>query len=234
MIFGMAARVYPMFLLAPDPSGPLGVVQLAGLGVGVPLLVTGLLAVPVLVLPAALMVTAAVLAHLAWLIEMVRRRKRPALDRALWFLLSGAGSLVLAAALGLGLASGALAGPRASAAYAVLTLGGWVSLTIVGMMLKIVPFLVWLRTYAPHAGRAAVPTLAQLGWPRAEAVAYAALTAGVAALAAAAGAGSVTGIRLAGAAVCVGAAAFAVALGRILGHLGDRPFVTTPVRASAR
>ena len=30
MIFGIAARVYPMFLLAPDPSGSLGVVQLAG------------------------------------------------------------------------------------------------------------------------------------------------------------------------------------------------------------
>ena len=28
-------------------------------------------------------------------------------------------------------------------AYAVIVLGGWVSLTIAGMMLKIVPFLVW-------------------------------------------------------------------------------------------
>ena len=192
------------------------------------------MAAPLLVPPGALMVAATVLAHLAWLVEMVRRRKRPALDRAFWFLLSGAGFLAPAAVLGLGLAFGALAGPRASAAYAVLTLGGWVSLTIVGMMLKIVPFLVWLRAYAPRAGRAAVPTLAQLGWPRAEAVAYAALTAGVAGLAAAAGAGSVTGIRLSGAVVCVGAAAFAAALGRVLSHLGDRPLVTAPARASAR
>jgi hypothetical protein len=179
------------------------------------------------------MLIATVAAHLAWVVAMVRRRKRPALDRAFWFLLSGAGFLVPAATLGLGLATGVLAGPRASAAYAVLTLGGWVSLTIVGMMLKIVPFLVWLRAYAPYAGRAAVPTLAQLGWPRAEALSYVALTAGVSGLAAAAGTGSVTGIRLAGAAVCVGAASFAVTLGRVLTHLGDRPLVTAPaVRSS--
>ena len=36
------------------------------------------------------------------------------------------------------------------------------------MMLKIVPFLVWYRVYAPRAGRQPVPTLAQLSWPAAE------------------------------------------------------------------
>ncbi len=51
------------------------------------------------------------------------------------------------------------------------------------MMLKIIPFLVWYRVYSPQAGRAPVPTLAQLGWPAAEALAYGLLTCGVAGLA---------------------------------------------------
>jgi hypothetical protein len=234
MIFGIAARVYPMFLLAPDPTGPLGTVQLAGIGLGVPVLVAGLLAAPVLVPTGALALAASAAGHLAWVVATARRRKRPALDPALCFLLSGAGFLVPAAVLGVGLAAGVLAGPRASAAYAALTLGGWVSLTIMGMMLKIVPFLVWLRAYAPRAGHAAVPTLAGLGWPRAEALACVALTAGVAGLAAAAGAGSVPGIRLAGAACLVGVVAFAATLGRVLSHLGQRPLVPAPARLSVR
>ena len=68
-------------------------------------------------------------------------------------------------------------------AYAVLVLGGWVSLTIAGMMLKIVPFLVWYRAYSPRVGREPVPTLAQLSWPRVEGVAYVLLTGGVIGLA---------------------------------------------------
>jgi hypothetical protein len=234
MVFGIAARIYPMFLLAPSPTGALATAQLAGLGLGAPLVVAGLLAAPVLVPPGALMVTGAAAAHLGWVVTMARRRKRPALDRAFWLLFTGAGFLVPATAVGLGLAGGALAGPRAGVVCAVLALGGWVSLTIVGMMLKIVPFLVWLRAYAPRAGRAGVPTLAGLGWPRAEAVACVALTAGVAVLAAAVGTGSVPGIRLAGVLLCVGAAALAATLGRVLSHLGGRSVVPAPVRASAR
>jgi hypothetical protein len=237
MVLGIAARVYPMFFLAPDDPGALGTVQLAGLGLGVPLVVAGLLGGAGLAPVGALLVTAALGAHLAWVVVTARRRKRPALDAPLRFVLTGAAFLVPAAALGVALATGVLAGPRAATACAVLALGGWISLTIVGMMLKIVPFLVWLRVYAPRAGRAAVPTLAQLGWPRAEALAHVALTAGTGALAAAVGAGSVPGIRLAGVILLVGAAAFAATLGRVLRHLGDRAgraLVPAPARAAVR
>jgi hypothetical protein len=238
MVLGIAARVYPMFFLAPDDPGALGTAQLAGLGLGIPLTVAGLLGgVPVLVSTGALLVTAAGVAHLAWVVVTTRRRKRPALDAPLRFVLTGAALLAPAAALGLALATGVLAGPRAASAYAVLALGGWISLTIVGMMLKIVPFLVWLRVYAPRAGRAAVPTLAQLGWPRAEALAHVTLTAGMCALAAGVGTGSAPGIRLAGAILLVGAAAFAATLGRVLRHLGDRTgraLVAAPAPTAAR
>src|SRR5262249_60722600 len=80
MLIGVAARVYPMFLLAPEPGGRLGQVQLAGLALGVPTVIAGLLAAPALVAPGALLVAAALVAHAVGIAALVRRRKRPALD----------------------------------------------------------------------------------------------------------------------------------------------------------
>src|SRR3990172_9137332 len=76
MVMGVAARVYPMFLLARDPEGWPGALQLWGLALGSPVVALGLLAVPTLVLPGALAVGAAVAGHLAWVSEMAASRKR--------------------------------------------------------------------------------------------------------------------------------------------------------------
>jgi hypothetical protein len=220
MVIGVGARVYPMFLLAHEPSGSLGAVQLWGLAAGVPLVVAGILTgTPALLVPGALGVAAAVAGHVTWVVGMVRGRKRPALDWGLRLVLTGTAYLVAATAMGLGFAFGVLAGPRAALAYGILALGGWVSLTIAGMMLKIVPFLVWYRVYAPRVGRAPVPTLAQLSWPAAEGAAAVLLAGGVLALALAVLGGDVTWIRLAGVLTATGALAFAAALARVLHHL---------------
>jgi Cytochrome C and Quinol oxidase polypeptide I len=219
MVIGVAARVYPMFLLAREPAGWSGWVQFWGLGLGVPATVAGILASRALLAAGALAVTAAVIAHLAWVVEMVRGRRRPSLDWGLRFVLAGTLALVPATGLGLALAFDALAGPRVALSYATLALGAWASLTIVGMMLKIVPFLVWYRAYGPRAGREPVPTLPDLGWPAGERLAWVLLTTGFAALAAALWLGDATWIRAAGAVVAAGAAAFAVTLMRVLHHL---------------
>jgi hypothetical protein len=222
MVLGVGARVYPMFLLAHEPDGWPGRAQLWGLGVGVPLVVGGLLAEHWLVIPGALAVTAAVAGHAAWGLAALRGRRRPALDWGLRFVATGTAFLLPSTGLGLALAFDVVGGPRPALSYAVLALGGWASLTIAGMMLKIVPFLVWYRVYAPRAGRGPVPTLAQLSWPRAEAAAYVLLTGGLAALAVAVAAGDVNWIRAAGLTVTAGALAFAATLGRVLAHLASR------------
>jgi hypothetical protein len=219
MVLGVSARIYPMFLLAPEPAPALGRVQLLGLAAGVPMLVVGLIAAPGLVLPGALGVAAAVVAHGLSLITMIRGRKRPALDGGLRLMLTGALFLVPLTAMGLGFALDLLAGPRAALAYAALALGGWVSLTIAGAMLKIVPFLVWYHVYGLQAGRAAVPTLAQLAWPRMEALAHALLAGGIILLALGVATAAPTWIRGAGVALGLGALAFAAALGHVLRHL---------------
>jgi hypothetical protein len=197
--------------------------------------VAGLLATPSLVPPGALAVAAAAWAHVVWVSRMARDRKRPALDWGLRFVLTGAAFLLAATALGLALALGLLSGPRVATAYAALALGGWVSTTIVGMMLKIIPFLVWYRVYSPQVGRAPVPTLAQLGWPTAEGLAYGLLTCGWAGLAAALATGSAPLIGGAGIALAAGAVCFAATLARILHHLaryGRQPAVTAGARAA--
>jgi hypothetical protein len=219
MVIGVAARVYPMFLLARAPAGWPGRVQLWGLGLGVPAVVLGILAGRPLLVAGALAVAAAVLAHVAWVVAMVRGSRRPTLDWGLRFVLTGALALVPATGLGLALALGLLAGPRVALAYAALALGAWASLTIAGMMLKIVPFLVWYRAYGPRAGREPVPSLPDLGWRAGEGLAWVLLTTGFAALAGALALGDAAWIRGAGLLVAAGALAFAAALGRVLHHL---------------
>lgn len=219
MVIGVAARVYPMFLMAREPGGWPERVQFWGLALGAPGVVAGMLAVPALLRPSAIAVAAALAAHLTWVWRMTRARKRPALDWGLRFVLTASGFLTAAAAVGLALAFDVLSGPRAGLAYAVLALGGWVSLTIVGMTLKIIPFLVWYRVYAPQAGRAPVPTLAQLGWPAAEARAHGLLTGGVATLTTALAIGDARLIGTAGVILAAGSLCFAASVATTLHHM---------------
>ena len=229
IVLGVSAHVYPLFLLAPPPGPRVVAVQSAGLAAGVPAVVVGLLLAPPLAAAGALAISAAVGAHVVWVVGLLRSSRRPAFDWALRFIVAGAAYLAVGAGLGLALAFAAAGGPRWALAYGVVVLGGWASLTIAGMMLKIVPFLVWYRAYSPLAGRTPVPGLADLRWPAAEAVAFVGLTGGVAALAGAVALGDATIIRGAAAIVFAGAAAFAATLATILHHL-----VPCPLRAAAR
>jgi len=219
VVLGVTARVYPVFLLAGEPAGWPGHAQLWGLLLGVPTLTLGILASPALVRVGALLVASAVAGHAAWVLEIVRSRRRPALDWGLRFVLTGAAFLLPASALGLGLAFDVVGGPRPTLAYVALALGGWISLTIVGMMLKIVPVLVWYRVYAPHIGRTQAPPLKELGWPAVEGLAWWLLTGGMVGLAAALAAGNAWWIGAAGTVVTLGALAFGATLAATLHHL---------------
>jgi hypothetical protein len=224
MMIGVGARVYPMFLLSREPRGWPERAQLWGLGLGVPAVAGGLLTgAGVAIVVGALAVAAAIAGHLVWLADMVRTRRRPRLDWGLRLMLAGAAFLPLASLLGLGFALDVLRGPRLGLAYAVVVLGGWVSLTIAGMMLKIAPFLVWYRVYAPLAGRAPVPALAELSWPAAERAAWALLTGGTLALALSVVAGDAAWIRASGLMLGAGALGFGGALASSLRLLARRP-----------
>jgi hypothetical protein len=80
----------------------------------------------------------------------------------------GAALLGLGACLGIGQL---LAAPPASATpllYGIVAIGGALSLMVLGMLCKIVPFLTWMRSYGPRAGRQPVPLATSLGSKRCE------------------------------------------------------------------
>jgi hypothetical protein len=224
MIVGVSDRAYAMFLLAPRPDRRLVAAQLVGLATGVPLVVWGALGHPTLLATGGAGIAIATAAHLWGVAAMARARRRPRLDWALRLLLTGAAFLVPASLLGLAFALGLVEGPRFGLAYAALALGGWASLTIAGMMLKIVPFLVWYRVYASRAGREAVPTIEQLSSSAGEAWACALLVVGVLAVSGALLEGSAAGIRVAGVMLAAGALVFVATLARVLRHRVGVPF----------
>src|SRR5262245_60340507 len=163
IVLGVSARVYPMFLLAPAPQSWSERMQFSTLAIGVPTLVVGLLlGHAAVVIGGALLVSAAAAAHVAWIVSMLSQRRRPRLDWGLRLVLAGAAFIVPGLILGWAFALGLIGGPRFALAYAVVILGGWISLTITGMMLKIVPFLVWYRVYGSRAGKERVPALPDL------------------------------------------------------------------------
>lgn len=89
------------------------------------------------------------------------RRRRP-IDLTLQHNIAGVAGLCLAALLGLAL----LLVPQMMAlhsrlqiAYAATGLAGWLGLTTLGQLYKIVPFLVWTHRFAPRMGKEKVPLL---------------------------------------------------------------------------
>src|SRR5690606_16769978 len=74
--------------------------------------------------------------------------------------LLGVGALV-----GLALVSDLVGAERAlggAVAYGVIVVGGGLSLTVLGMLAKILPFLVWMRAYGPRVGKEPVPVATSL------------------------------------------------------------------------
>jgi hypothetical protein len=115
---------------------------------------------------------------------ILRARKRRALDWALKYFLSGLALLVPLCLSGLvlswpGLPLNALAGQLENA-YGFLAFAGVISMAIIGMLYKIVPFLVWQTSYSKHIGRRKVPSLGELYSQRLQAWSFWAYTLGLA------------------------------------------------------
>ena len=203
MIVGVSDRAYAMFL--SRTAGPaVGGAQLVGLATGVPLVVWGALGHPTLLATGGAGIAIAQ-PPTSGCGRNGPRPARPRLDWALRLLLTGAAFLVPASLLGLAFALGLVEGPRFGLGLCGAGAGGWASLTIAGMMLKIVPFLVWYRVYASPCGREAVPTIEQLSSSAGEAWAGALLVVGVLAVSGALLEGSAAGIRVAGVMLAAGA-----------------------------
>lgn len=172
LIVGVSYRLIPMFMLTEVQSKRRAALSILLLNIGLAgSVVTILLRSEWKPVFAAIAVAG--LAIFGWeLRAMLRARKRPVLDWGLKSFLVAVGMLIPVCVLAL-----VLSWPRLPMnqffslmenVYGFLGLFGVVTLAILGMLHKILPFLVWFGVYSPHVGRAQLPLTTQMVSERAQ------------------------------------------------------------------
>ena len=162
-------------------------------------------------------------------LAILRSRKRPALD---WGLRQFLVALALLAPLSVlaivlcwpGLPLTALTA-QLETVYGVVALLGVLSFAIVGMLHKIIPFLVWYSSYSKQIGRARVPSLSELYSERLQVTSFVLLMLGLAGLAVGAALGHERAVQAGCVVLLLGLGAFALNVGKIISHL-FRPRLT--------
>jgi hypothetical protein len=190
LLQGATFQLVPMFTMA-ELQRPRFVTA------GVILAQSGLLALaPALALGArgatvagALLLAGGIGASAVAFVATLRNRRRRVLEPGVKAFALGAALLAAGAAGGLALVlTRAGEAAPAAVAYGVVVVAGALSFMVLGMLCKIVPFLVWMKTYGPRAGRQRVPLATalgskplELGWLVAHGAAVLLLLAGLAA-----------------------------------------------------
>jgi hypothetical protein len=182
------------------------------------------------------LVIVAALAIYGWeLVAIVRARRRTMLDWGVRSFLTGVAMLLpltlLAAVLAWpGLPLNEFTGQLENL-YGFLGLIGFVTFAIIGMLHKIIPFLVWFHTYGPHVGRAQLPALADLYSERLQVASFWTWQAGLVATSAGILLQNIFVTRSGAILLAASLAVFAVNIGKILSHVA-RP-VLKPFPAPA-
>ncbi|MBI3079324.1 MAG: cbb3-type cytochrome c oxidase subunit I [Deltaproteobacteria bacterium] len=222
-IFGVSYKLIPMFTLSAVQQPRLAAWQFWLFNVGLLGVFWSLfLSSPFTPLFAAV-AGAAILLHAIQVLAILRQRKRPPLDLGIIHALTALGYLVLLVPVGLLLATGLLPDTpfraRVVAAYGFLGLMGWVSLTIVGMLYKIVPFLVWYHCYSARVGLEPVPVMDRLYSRGLQRAGYWLLNLGITGTAAGLLAGDPQWLAVGLGLLAVGAWTFGINMGMILSRL---------------
>lgn len=172
LIVGVSYRLIPMFMLTELQSKQRAAFSILLLNIGLAgSVMTILLRSNWKLVFAAITVVG--LAIFGWeLCAMLRARKRPALDWGLKTFLVAVAMLIPVCLLALVLSWPTLPlNPffgLLENVYGFLGLFGVVTLAILGMLHKILPFLVWFGVYSPHVGRAQLPLTTQMVSERAQ------------------------------------------------------------------
>lgn len=235
LIVGVSYKLIPMFTLSEVQSRRRAGLSVALLNLGLAgSFVTILLRSPWKFVFA--LVTLAALAIYGWeLTAILRVRKRRPLDWGLRYFLTAVVLLIPLALLSVTLSwPGVTLNPfvgQLENLYGFLGLIGVVSFAIVGMLYKIIPFLVWFGVYSRHVGRAKVPALADLYSPRVQKLGYWSFLAGLVGISAGILRGSEGGVRIGSLMFTLSVALLVVNVGKMLVHLA-RPQIAplTPSR----
>jgi len=236
LIVGVSYRLVPMFTLSElqSPRRAAWSVWLLNLGLA-GTFVTVLLRSPWKLAFTLVMLVA--LGLYGWEVRAIlRARKRRVLDWGVRQFLTAVGLLVplgvLAVALSWpGLPLTALTGQLENL-YGVLGVLGVVTLAILGMLHKILPFLVWFGRYSREVGRHRVPSFGELYSTRLQVAGFWIYLAGLAGLGLAIVLGNARGVRLSVALLAVSVALFICNAARILSHLTHPQLEPLPVPAA--
>jgi hypothetical protein len=181
-------------------------------------------------------VVIAALAIYGWeLTAILRARRRRPFDWGIKYFLTAVALLLPLSILAIvlswpGLPLNAFTGQLENV-YGFSGLIGVVTFAIIGMLYKIIPFLVWFRRYSPQIGRAHVPALAEMYSTRLQAAGYWTYLAGLAVTCAAIVSANETGVRLGCGLLALSLATFALNVAAMLSHLVKprvKPFSVQP------
>ncbi len=170
-----------------------------------------------------LMVVAALAIYGLELAAVLRAKKRRELDWGIKYFLTAIVLLLPVSILAAFLSSpGVPLTPftgQLENAYGFFGLIGVVSFAIIGMLYKVIPFLVWYRSYSRQIGLAQVPSLADLYSARLQAAGYWSYLAGLAATSAAILTANPTVVRCGCSLLVMSVVAFALNVSTMLSHL---------------
>lgn len=223
MISGVAYRLIPMFTLSELRDERRAHLQFWLLFFGTGGLVGSLLQSSRFLPLFAMMVAAAILVFVSQMRRILKARRRTVLDWGIRHFTTALVYLVALLPIGLlfslGLVPDGAFGSRLAFMYGFLALIGWVSLTVVGMLYKIIPFLVWYHAYSSKVGREPVPTLQDLCPPELQRLGYVLLNSGILGTAAGLLIGEAGLIRVFGGVLAGAALLFTFTLLLVLRHL---------------
>jgi hypothetical protein len=222
LIVGVSYRLIPMFTLSELQSKRRAAISIALLNVGLAgSVVTILLRNPWKLVFAGIAVAG--LTVFGWeLRAILRARKRRSLDWGLKTFL-----IAIALLIPVGLLAITLSWPQLPMnpffsqlenVYGFLGILGVVTLAILGMLYKILPFLVWFGVYSPHVGRAQLPTTAQMCSERLQAAGLWTYLAGLAVITVAILRENELWVRIGGVLLFASLVLFALNAAKVLGH----------------
>jgi Cytochrome C and Quinol oxidase polypeptide I len=223
LIVGISYKLVPMFTLSDIQSPRRAWASVMLLNMGLLGACVAILLRHPLKFAFALVAVAGLACYGIEMIAILRARKRRPLDWGLKSFLTAISLLAPLSALALvlswpGLPLTTLTG-RLENAYGFLGLAGVVSFAIIGMIYKIIPFLVWYGSYSTQIGLRKVPSLADLYSPGLQAVGYWTYVAGLAATTLAILLGNAVAVSSACALLALSLATLALNVAKMLSHL---------------
>ncbi|MBI5379839.1 MAG: hypothetical protein HZA23_06755 [Nitrospirae bacterium] len=165
VVMGVSYQLIPMFALAHGYSEGPARIALVLVNAGLLALAGSMAGLSALFIPTVLLLAGGVIAFLCQISLILKKRTRKDLDLGLRHAVVAFVILGIVALLGMALGLGGIpeAGKvRWSIAYGFLAVFGYVSILVMGMLYKVLPFLVWHHRYSDRVGKEPVPLLKEM------------------------------------------------------------------------